>query len=65
MPFLFLLGVLVLIGLLIIAGPLLLIWSLNGLFNTGLEFTLMNWLYGFVLMAVLGGSRGSTTVKKT
>jgi len=39
--------------ILIAAGPLLAMWSVNTLFNTGIEYTFINWLAAFVLMAII------------
>ncbi|MFP4349758.1 MAG: hypothetical protein ACOCW9_05880 [Thermodesulfobacteriota bacterium] len=34
-------------------SPILLIWSLNTLFKTGIALTLKNWLAGLVLMGII------------
>lgn len=39
--------------LLIVAGPLLLIWSLNILFNLNIEYSLTTWAAAFVLGGVI------------
>ena len=39
--------------ILIAAGPLLAMWSINTLFSTGIEYTFINWLAAFVLMAII------------
>jgi hypothetical protein len=42
-----------------IAGPLLVIWSLNTLFATGIEYTLATWFAALVLSGAVAGSVGS------
>ena len=48
-------GIIFIVFLLI--GPFLLIWSLNTLLNTGIHFTFWTWLAGFILIAILKGTR--------
>lgn len=44
---------LVLLLLYITVGPVLLIWSLNNLFNLNILYTFNNWLSCYILMAIL------------
>lgn len=38
----------------VIAVPLILIWSLNTLFSTGIEYTFWTWLAALILGALVG-----------
>lgn len=45
----------------ILVGPLFVIWALNNLFTTGLDYSFVNWLSVVILTAAI---RGTTTIKK-
>jgi hypothetical protein len=45
----------VLAVVLAIVGPLLMIWSLNTLFNLGIAYTLWTWLAALILGSTLTG----------
>ena len=45
---------------LIIAGPLLIIWSLNTLFNIGIVYNGWTWLATLFLLSACGGTRLGT-----
>ena len=41
--------------LVVIGGPLLVIWSMNTLFTTGIEYTVENWFATVMLGIVING----------
>lgn len=50
--FIFILSILVFV----IISPLILLWAINGLFNTGLEYSFMNYCYTLIILIFLRGS---------
>ena len=51
-------ALLVLVVFLIIIGPVLTIWSLNTLFDTGIELTLKTWFAVFWITVLLSAALG-------
>jgi len=49
-----------LIAVLVVIGPFIVIWALNTLFQTGLDYTFWNWLAVVVLSAWLQTRIGQT-----
>ena len=45
------------LALIFVAGPILMIWSLNTLFNLSIGYTLKTWFAAFVLTTVLTANR--------
>jgi hypothetical protein len=40
----------------IVISPFVLLWAINGLFNTGLEYSFMNYCYTLIILIFLRGS---------
>lgn len=40
----------------IVISPFVLLWAINGLFNTGLEYSFMNYCYILIILIFLRGS---------
>jgi hypothetical protein len=51
--------ILIAIGLMMIC-PFILIWAINGLFKTTIEYTWMNWFYVVVILIFTKGTKVSS-----
>lgn len=51
--------IILLVFLIIIFGPFISIWSLNTLFNLGIDYTFKTWLAAIILSSIIYGSSQS------